>query len=217
MKAESKCLNFGFNAGAFLLIAGLMICGIKDANSETSKTGNTTNSSNAEKPFTVLAGGKAQFVSTQNEEMGVAILQETANGVLIELKLRDMPPGRHAIHVHEKGACTPVGKTAGSNNKDYFSDAGGHLNPSGREHGLLNEGGPHAGDLLNIYIHQDGTLETYILNDRMTLNSENESGAAQLLDDDGAAFIIHEGTDDYRSQPSGDAGKRIACAVIKAD
>ena len=70
---------------------------------------------------------------------------------------------------------------------------------------------------MNIYIHQDGTLETYILNDRMTLNSENESGAAQLLDDDGAAFIIHEGTDDYRSQPSGDAGKRIACAVIKAD
>ncbi|WP_295885798.1 superoxide dismutase family protein [uncultured Thiohalocapsa sp.] len=88
-----------------------------------------------------------------------------------------------------------------------FKSAGGHLMAPDTAHGYLSEGGPHLGDMPNIHVPESGALEVEV----MTRVADMR---AQLFDDDGAAVVIHSGADDYRSQPSGAAGPRIACGVI---
>ena len=92
-----------------------------------------------------------------------------------------------------------------------FKSAGGHFNPTEAEHGLLNEAGMHAGDLPNI-VMPEGKLELQYFNPRVSLIEGNENN---LLDEDGAAIVIHRGADDYESNPAGKAGKRIACGVLE--
>ena len=86
--------------------------------------------------------------------------------------------------------------------------AGGHFNPGSKEHGYDAANGPHAGDMPNQYVAADGTLRAEVLNPEVTL-ADGEAGIR------GRALMIHAGADDYRSQPSGDAGERLACAVIE--
>lgn len=144
----------------------------------------------------------AEFRDAQGREIGTANLTQTPNGVLIELELRGLPPGEHGFHVHETGRCEPESK---------FESAGGHYAPAKRAHGFLVEEGPHAGDMPNIFVGKDGTVRAHIVNDGITLGP----GTATVFDADGSALIVHGKPDDYRSQPSGDAGDRLACAVIE--
>ena len=129
--------------------------------------------------------------------VGAAILRETPNGTIVAVRFRGLPPGTHAFHIHSIGKCEPP-----------FKSAGGHYNPTGAKHGILVEGGPHAGDMPNIHVSANGTLDIEVLNTRLKLDS-------RLFDADGAAIVLHAKGDDYRSQPSGAAGARIACGVIK--
>lgn len=220
--SSNKYFAFGIGVAVCLILAGLLAYGIAAVNSDTVQPENAPAASAVEpqagEPLTMARKATAQFIGTMNEPKGRAFLEESPNGVLIMLALRDMPAGPHAIHIHETGDCSPVETQGGPDPQNYFSNAGSHLNPQEREHGLLNPNGPHAGDLLNVNIEGDGTLEAHLFNDRVTLvPSPDNPDLARLLDEDGSALIIHEGTDDYRTNPTGHAGHRLACAVIKAE
>ncbi|MEZ5829319.1 MAG: superoxide dismutase family protein, partial [Hyphomicrobiales bacterium] len=130
-------------------------------------------------------------------QVGTVTLFEAPSGVLLDVDLTAVPSGDHAFHIHETGKCEAPD----------FKSAGGHFNPEEDKHGLLNKAGPHAGDMPNIHVPETGKLMIEILNQRIDLNDG-------LLDDDGSAIVIHEGPDDYVTDPAGDAGPRIACGVI---
>jgi Cu-Zn family superoxide dismutase len=149
-------------------------------------------------PAMAADAAEATLQDREGRDVGNAVLRQTPNGVLLHIKLAGLPAGTHALHIHETGVCeTP------------FKSAGGHYAPKDAKHGYLNEEGPHAGDLPNIHVPQDGVLELEIMTGVDALKSD-------LLDDDGAAIVIHEGADDYETDPAGDAESRIACGVIKA-
>lgn len=133
------------------------------------------------------------------KEIGKATLLTTPGGTLITLELTAAPPGTHGFHIHAVGKCEPP----------KFESAGGHFNPDDSKHGLLNPEGPHAGDMPNIHVPESGKLTVEVLNTLVTVGGENA-----LLDEDGAALMLHAGADDYKSDPAGHAGGRIACGVV---
>lgn len=139
---------------------------------------------------------QAQLMNADGGSVGIVTLSETPHGTLLHARLENLPEGAHAFHVHAVGKCEAP-----------FKSAGGHFNPDGKMHGIQSEGGMHAGDMPNIHVPASGSLEIEILNTRLRLDGS-------LFDDDGAAIVIHEGADDYHSDPAGAAGARIACGVI---
>jgi Cu-Zn family superoxide dismutase len=143
----------------------------------------------------------ASFVNAEGEEVGSAqIIEVASGGVLIRLTVNGLPAGEWvAFHVHETGECDP---------ETNHESAGGHFNPDGKEHGFLVDNGPHAGDMPNQLVREDGSLQSEVFNGLVTLD-EGETGIV------GRALMIHAGADDYESQPSGDAGDRLACGVIE--
>lgn len=145
-----------------------------------------------------VAGGK--FKNTEGKEVGTVHIEHMPSATLLLLKLHDMPPGVHGIHIHSVGKCEPP----------TFDSAGPHWNPDKSEHGKENPKGPHAGDLDNITIGPDGKLETQIT----MVGIRQWEGEGGLLDGDGASLVIHANPDDYKTDPAGNSGARIACAVI---
>jgi Cu-Zn family superoxide dismutase len=143
---------------------------------------------------------RATMVDETGRAVGEARFQQTLNGILLRVSLRQIAPGIHALHIHELGRCgTPT-----------FDSAGGHLAPDGRNHGRLDVNGPHAGDLPNLHVPADGELVVELFVERVTL----AAGERSLHDEDGSSLVLHANADDYQSQPSGNAGARIACGVI---
>ncbi len=142
-------------------------------------------------------------IDTEGKEIGSVTLEQTPNGVLIIAAIDDLPAGEHGFHIHETGICDPA---------EGFKTAGGHYAPRSRSHGIKEAAGPHAGDMPNQYADDHGQLRAQVLNPAITLGP----GFNSLMDADGSALVIHEGADDYTSQPSGAAGKRLACAVLAA-
>lgn len=147
------------------------------------------------------AAPHAPVIDRQGQQIGTVVAEETPNGVLVSATIEGLPPGEHGFHLHETGTCDPG---------EGFSTAGGHYAPRGNQHGFRVEGGPHAGDMPNQFVDEDGRLRVHVFNPRVSWSA----GEAALADADGSALIVHSGADDYRSQPSGDAGERLACAVI---
>ena len=145
------------------------------------------------------ATASAVLKDKDGKEVGKATLTDTPSGVLILLDLGAAPAGTQAFHIHETGKCEPPD----------FKSAGGHFNPDGTEHGILNPEGPHAGDMPNIHVPADGKLTIEVLNTLVSVDGERA-----LLDDDGSALMIHAAPDDYKTDPAGGAGHRIACGVI---
>lgn len=152
------------------------------------------------------AGTTAGLAATANLKdangngVGTVTLAETPNGVMLDAELTGLPPGKHGFHVHTTGKCEPD-----------FGAAGGHLQGDTEVHGFIVADGPHAGDLPNIHVPENGTLQVEMFAPALSF----ETGSGALFDGDGAAIVIHAGADDYASQPSGDAGDRIACGVIE--
>jgi len=147
---------------------------------------------------------KVKMLNAKGQEVGEATLSETPNGVLVSLTLLSnrpgIAPGTHAFHIHETGKCEPP-----------FKSAGDHFNPLGKTHGFLSEHGAHAGDFTNIHVPDKGALTVEFVAPELSL----KQGKNTLKDSDGSALIIHAKGDDYKSDPSGEAGDRIACGVIE--
>ena len=146
----------------------------------------------------------ATMFDAAGRQLGVVTLTEAeANrGVVIAARLQGLAAGEHGMHFHTVGTCD-----AGA----AFASAGGHFNPSARKHGLENPTGPHAGDLPNFTVSEDGMGTFRETTSRVTL----AAGAGSLLDADGSAIVIHATSDDQRTDPAGNSGARIACGVVK--
>ena len=129
---------------------------------------------------------------------------QTAGGVSFHVEGTGLPHGLHGIHVHAVGRCDPPD----------FTTAGGHWNPAGKKHGLSNPAGPHAGDLPNVEVAASGVLGTTVTLPGAALVS-GVGAAGSLIDADGAALVLHAQADDYATDPSGNSGARIACAVLQ--
>lgn len=148
--------------------------------------------------------GAAMFKAPDGSDRGSAVLTEGPTGVLVNLSLKGLTPGWHAIHFHAKADCSDPAFTA----------AGGHLNHApNRPHGLLNPRGPDFGDLPNVYASSDGTVNAQVFSPLVSLRGQGNR--ERLLDSDGSALVVHASRDDHTTQPIGGAGDRIACAPIK--
>ena len=147
-------------------------------------------------PMEPRGGPVYALVGPEGTSLGSVRAWETAGGVTFRLEGRGLPLGLHGIHVHAVGRCEGP----------KFESAGGHWNPTGRQHGFNNPAGYHRGDLHNVTVTSTG-----VLTETVTL-----AGArlADLADADGSAMILHATRDDYQTDPSGNSGARIACAVL---
>ncbi|QNN65524.1 superoxide dismutase family protein [Sphingomonas rhizophila] len=131
---------------------------------------------------------------------GNLTVTEDAGGIVVALAATGLPEGVHGVHLHTTGLCEGP----------KFESAGGHWNPSSKKHGRDNPAGAHLGDLDNLTVGADGSATL-----RFTVNGATlAAGTTSLADADGTAFVIHAKADDYKTDPSGDSGDRIACAVI---
>ena len=144
---------------------------------------------------------KAAFRTADGKDAGSAELVQTTAGVLVKLSVKGLPPGEHAFHIHAVGKCEAP-----------FTTAGGHFNPGGKKHGMMAADGLHAGDMPNLHIPADGALVVEVLNPAVTLEKGKPNS---LFGPDGTARVVHAGKDDYKTDPTGDAGGRIACAVVQ--
>ncbi len=144
---------------------------------------------------------KAALKTADGKDAGSVTLTQTPSGVLLALTAKGLPPGEHAFHVHEVGKCEAP-----------FTSAGGHFNPGKKKHGLMVAEGAHGGDMPNLHIPASGELAVEVHNPMITLEKDKPNS---LLDADGSAVIIHAGKDDYKSDPTGEAGGRIACGVVQ--
>lgn len=132
--------------------------------------------------------------------VGTATFTQVGNTLRIVLTVRGLPPGVKGVHLHAVGKCEPPS----------FTSAGAHFNPRGKEHGSLNPQGPHAGDLPNITVGPDGTGRLETAADGVTLGS----GPTSLFDADDTAIVVHAAPDDFKTDPTGNSGARVACGIV---
>lgn len=137
----------------------------------------------------------AAMQNQEGQSVGQVSLQDTPNGVLISAEFTGLPEGARAFHVHAVGQCEAP-----------FTSAGGHFNPEGKKHGIKSAEGKHAGDLPNLHVPASGELKVEVFAVGL--------GIDDLFDDDGSALVVHAGPDDYETDPTGNAGDRIACGVV---
>ena len=151
------------------------------------------------------ARATARLVDATGKDVGTATFRTIDEGVLVSIDAYGLPPGVHAVHVHERGECTTPS----------FESAGDHFNPFSQDHGFADEGGAHAGDLENLVANDAGTAQTHRVLRGVTLEPDAAANAPSLLRQGGTAIVIHADPDDYRTDPAGNAGSRIACGVIQ--
>jgi len=148
----------------------------------------------------IVAGGRTAIAAMRTAtgaDVGRATATEVAGGVRFTLDARGLPPGTHGAHVHTVGRC----------DAPDFTTAGGHWNPSARQHGSMNPQGSHTGDLPNLIVGADGRGTLGITIAGATMDA--------MLDADGATMMVHAAADDLRTDPSGNSGGRIACGVFQ--
>jgi Cu-Zn family superoxide dismutase len=144
----------------------------------------------------------ADIVNAQGQKVGSAVIRQSGSGVLVDVNVSQLPPGTHGIHIHNVGKCEGPA----------FTSAGPHFNPASKKHGKDNPEGPHAGDLLNLEV-KDGVGKASLADPNATLGD----GPNSLFHEGGTSLVIHANADDYKTDPSGNSGSRIACGVIEKD
>jgi Cu-Zn family superoxide dismutase len=159
-----------------------------------------SSSSGAAAASTSSAVAMAVVHDAAGQELGTLTIAETSGGLSTTGTLRGLAPGVHGIHLHTVGMCDGT-----------FTSAGGHWNPTAHQHGFDNPQGPHDGDMQNVTVGADSTVTVSVTTKGGTLR-----GANGLLDPDGAAVVVHAGPDDYKTDPAGNSGARVACGVARA-
>jgi Cu-Zn family superoxide dismutase len=144
---------------------------------------------------------KASLKDAKGGDVGSAELVQVDDGVLLKLALKGLPPGEHAFHVHTVGKCEPP-----------FDSAGGHFNPGSKKHGMMSAEGHHAGDMPNLIVPASGELKLEVVNTAVTLEKDKPNS---VFKPGGTALIVHATLDDYKTDPTGNAGARLACGVIE--
>jgi Cu-Zn family superoxide dismutase len=145
---------------------------------------------------------RAEIRDARGTAVGTATFTQVGNAVRVVLEVHGLPAGVKAVHVHAVGRCEGPG----------FTSAGAHFNPHGRQHGVLNHPlGPHAGDLPNITVAADGKGRLETTTELLSLGP----GVGSVFDGNGSAVIVHAAPDDFRTDPTGNAGARVACGVIQ--
>jgi Cu-Zn family superoxide dismutase len=142
----------------------------------------------------------AELKNTSGQPVGIARFTQAGNVVRILVEATGLPPGPHGVHVHAVGKCDPPD----------FNSAGPHFNPTNRQHGALNPQGSHAGDLPNLTVAPDGNGRMETTTEQLSLGS----GPTSVWDADGSALVVHATADDFKTDPTGNSGARIACGVL---
>ena len=143
----------------------------------------------------------ADIANAQGQKIGTAQIRLSGSGVRIDVKVSQLPLGMHGIHIHNVGKCEGPA----------FASAGPHFNPASKKHGKDNPAGPHGGDLPMLKVNADGSGEASLLDPNATLGD----GPNSLFHEDGTSLVIHADPDDYKTDPAGNSGARIACGVIE--
>ena len=143
------------------------------------------------------------MINKDGDSMGTATFEEAANGVILTLELEGLEEGEYGFHIHEYGQATPP----------TFMDALGHFNPTGADHGIYAEGGPHLGDFPNLVVGKDGKVDIVLVVSNVSLDPD---APYTLRTENGTSLIIHEGPDDYETQPIGTSGYAMIGGVIFA-
>jgi Cu-Zn family superoxide dismutase len=178
-------------------VVGFTACSKGDTGTDT--TGATTIGPAAGDTGAVAGGTTVAMRDASGRDLGSVTLSDVTGGIMIMGTLRGLAPGEHGVHLHMTGSCEPT-----------FEAAGGHWNPTTKEHGSQNPNGPHLGDLQNITVAADSTVSIHLTSPGGTLK-----GADMLLDADGAAVVVHATADDYKTNPTGNSGARVACGAAK--
>lgn len=144
----------------------------------------------------------AELIGAGGEKVGRAELTQMSKGVHIRVEASNLVPGKHGFHIHENGTCEPPD----------FKTAGGHFNPGNKKHGFENEKGAHAGDLPNLFVGTEGTVTAEMVAKHVTLE---EGKPHSLMKPGGTSLVIHAGPDDYKTDPAGNSGNRVACGKIQ--
>ncbi len=131
---------------------------------------------------------------------GTVQLLRSGDRLTLVVAATGISSGPHGFHLHQTGECK----------RPDFASAGGHLNPEGKSHGTMSAGGSHLGDLPNLVIGESGTGSV-----TADISAPAEQALEWIFDSDGTAVVIHAGPDDYRTDPAGNAGSRIACGVLE--
>ena len=187
-------------------VIALQACGGAGDSAGDSATGDraagdtTPAATGTARPDTTPTGGAtAPIRSATGRELGMLTLADSAqSGIRVTGRLTGLPPGEHGIHIHMVGQCQPP-----------FESAGAHWNPTSRQHGTQNPQGPHLGDMLNITVGADSSVNVSLTTTGGSLRATNG-----LMDTDGASVVVHARADDYRTDPSGNSGDRVACGVV---
>lgn len=145
------------------------------------------------------------IINNEGIKIGVANFQQGTTGTIIRIDVAGLIPGKHGMHFHTVGSCQDDTK---------FATAQGHIMTHNKPHGYLHKDGPHEGNLPNIIVHDNGTAHVELYSEMVSILPGRKVTA--LSDEDGSALIIHTNEDDYKTQPIGKSGGRVACAVIPA-